>query len=280
MHPHTNPQSWSRCPPQPSPPIPGSMFLCYISYKRQHGSACVIVRCGVQSSGICVVLWSSCVLLSRYVSSPVDWLPLSGVDTLQTKYHESRYTNKVWFTRLHSSLVVCAVKAPQQVHLCKPWKYEIKSPNTLLRDMGRTDKVLRDVWRHKVSEKGFVCTHALGMSIARYFSHGHGFRSPGRQEINLGELSGNQVARPLVNSLQTCNKSSQKMWNKVHPNVKMRQTTKIQKRTGPGRMAETPRASTGDSMYYRCSIILICQDNLSMIGTFLISSLPPPDNRR
>jgi len=39
MYPHTNPQS--RCPPQPFSPIPGPMFLYYISYKRQHGSACV-----------------------------------------------------------------------------------------------------------------------------------------------------------------------------------------------------------------------------------------------
>ena len=39
MYPDTNPQS--RCPPQPFSPIPGSMFLYYVSYKRQHGSACV-----------------------------------------------------------------------------------------------------------------------------------------------------------------------------------------------------------------------------------------------
>jgi len=38
--------------PQPFPPILGSMFLHYLSYKRQHGSACVLARCGVQSSWI------------------------------------------------------------------------------------------------------------------------------------------------------------------------------------------------------------------------------------
>ena len=68
-HPHTNHPS--RFPPQPFNPIPGSMFLYYISYKRQHGSACVLARCGVQSSGIFVALWPTCVVLSRYVSSPV-----------------------------------------------------------------------------------------------------------------------------------------------------------------------------------------------------------------
>jgi len=55
------------------------------------------------------------------------------------------------------------------------------------------------------------------------------------------------------------------------------------KKTGPGRMAETPRACTGDSTCrswrYRCSIVLMRQGNLSMNGMFLISLLPPPDNR-
>jgi len=81
MYPHTNPQS--RCPPQTFSPIPGSMFLYYISYKRQHSPACVLARCGVQSPGILVALWPTCVVLSRYVSSPVwlvapPWTPLGG----------------------------------------------------------------------------------------------------------------------------------------------------------------------------------------------------------
>jgi len=52
IHSHTNSQS--RCPNlnQPFSPIPGSMLLCYTSYKKQHGSSCVLARCGVQSSGI------------------------------------------------------------------------------------------------------------------------------------------------------------------------------------------------------------------------------------
>jgi len=54
------------------------------------------------------------------------------------------------------------------------------------------------------------------------------------------------------------------------------------KQTGPGRMTETPRAHMDDfactSRCYWCSIVLICQGNFSMTGTFLISSLPPPDN--
>jgi len=77
MHPHTNPQS--RCPPQPFSPIQGSMFLShilflsYIACKRQHGSACVLARCGVQSSRRFVTLWSTCVVLSRCGSSLVAW---------------------------------------------------------------------------------------------------------------------------------------------------------------------------------------------------------------
>jgi len=55
------------------------------------------------------------------------------------------------------------------------------------------------------------------------------------------------------------------------------------KNPGPGWMAETPRAGTGDfacrSWRYRCSIVLMRQGNLSMKNTFLISSLHPPDNR-
>ena len=46
--------------------------------KRQHGSACVLARCGVQSSGILVALWPTCVVLSRHASSPVaatQWGP-------------------------------------------------------------------------------------------------------------------------------------------------------------------------------------------------------------
>ena len=48
-------------------------------------------------------------------------------------------------------------------------------------------------------------------------------------------------------------------------------------------MAETPRAGTGDfacrSWRYWCSTMLNRLDNLSIVGTVLISSLPPPDNR-
>jgi len=44
-------------------------------------------------------------------------------------------------------------------------------------------------------------------------------------------------------------------------------------------MAETPRADTGDfecrSWHNQCSIVLMRQGNLSITGTFLISSLPP-----
>jgi len=69
MYPHTNPQS--QCPQQLFSPIPGSIFLYYISYKRQHGPARVLARCGVQSSGIFVALWPTFVMLSRYASSPV-----------------------------------------------------------------------------------------------------------------------------------------------------------------------------------------------------------------
>jgi len=56
---------------QSFPPHPSFYVLCYISYKRQHGSVYVLIRCGVQYSGIFVAMWSTCVVLSRYVSSLV-----------------------------------------------------------------------------------------------------------------------------------------------------------------------------------------------------------------
>jgi len=59
-------------PPNLSPHI-GFCVLCYISYKRMHGPVCVLARCGVESSGIFVALWPTCVVLSRYVSSPVAY---------------------------------------------------------------------------------------------------------------------------------------------------------------------------------------------------------------
>jgi len=55
------------------------------------------------------------------------------------------------------------------------------------------------------------------------------------------------------------------------------------KKHGLGRMAQTPRAGTGDSMgqfrRYQCSTLLNCNSYLSMCGTFLEKLLPPPDNR-
>jgi len=53
------------------------------------------------------------------------------------------------------------------------------------------------------------------------------------------------------------------------------------KRTGPGRMAQTPRVVTGDSVgrfcRYNFSTLINCISNLSMCGTFLLRFLPPPD---
>jgi len=69
MYPHTNPQS--RHLAQLFSPIPGFIFLHYISYKRQYGSACVLARCELQSCGFLVTLWPTCVVLSRYIISPV-----------------------------------------------------------------------------------------------------------------------------------------------------------------------------------------------------------------
>ena len=52
----------------------------------------------------------------------------------------------------------------------------------------------------------------------------------------------------------------------------------LSKKTCPGRLTQTPCAGTGACAWrYRCSIVLICKGNLSMNGTFLIWSLPPPD---
>jgi len=56
-----------------------------------------------------------------------------------------------------------------------------------------------------------------------------------------------------------------------------------QRFTGPGRMAQTPRAAAGDSTFRseRCpySMMLNRHGNLSMCATFLIRLLPPPHNR-
>ena len=58
---------------------------------------------------------------------------------------------------------------------------------------------------------------------------------------------------------------------------------KCLKKNSPGRMAETPRAGMGDftcrSWRYQCSIVLMRKGNLFKTNTFLISSLPSPDNR-
>jgi len=49
---------------------------------------------------------------------------------------------------------------------------------------------------------------------------------------------------------------------------------------GPGWMAQTPRASTGNCVWrYRCSTMLNRQGNLSICDTFLFRLLPPPDIR-
>ena len=83
-------------PPLTFPPHPGFYVLCYISYKRQHSSVCVLARCGFQSSGILVALWTTCVVLSRYVISPVACpsacLCVIGMDSAgpQTEHRQSR----------------------------------------------------------------------------------------------------------------------------------------------------------------------------------------------
>jgi len=103
MHPQTTPQS--RCPPQPFPPIPGSMFWYYISYKRQHGSACVVAGCGVPSSGSCVALWPTCVVLFRYISIPIDrcevqsykfFVPLWPTCVVLSRDISSPFAGPVW----------------------------------------------------------------------------------------------------------------------------------------------------------------------------------------
>ena len=44
------------------------LFLYYISYKRQRGPACVLARCGVQSTRILLVLSQVVAYLCRIVS--------------------------------------------------------------------------------------------------------------------------------------------------------------------------------------------------------------------
>ena len=55
-----------------------------------------------------------------------------------------------------------------------------------------------------------------------------------------------------------------------------------QKKLSPGRMAETSRAGTGDSVgwfrHYRCSALLNYHSNLSVCCTFLQKSIHLPDN--
>ena len=61
-------------------PHPGSLVLHYISFQIQHDPVYVLTMCGVQSSGFLfyfftfifpVALRPTCVMLSRYISSPV-----------------------------------------------------------------------------------------------------------------------------------------------------------------------------------------------------------------
>jgi len=55
-----------------------------------------------------------------------------------------------------------------------------------------------------------------------------------------------------------------------------------QNKTILGRMAETPRAGTGDSVSrfrrYHCSTLINRNSNLSICDTFSKKMLPPPDN--
>jgi len=56
-----------------------------------------------------------------------------------------------------------------------------------------------------------------------------------------------------------------------------------QKKSGPGRMAQTPRAGASDSVSrfccYWCSTLFNYDSNLFVGGTFLMKLLPPLDNR-
>ena len=56
-----------------------------------------------------------------------------------------------------------------------------------------------------------------------------------------------------------------------------------QKKISLGRMVQTPRAGTGDSVgrfrRHHCSTLINYDSNLSMCGTVLKKLLPPPDNR-
>jgi len=75
-----------KMPPSTFPPHPG-FYVLILHIKSQHGSVCVLARCGVQSFGIFVVVWPTCVVLSRYVSGLVvtgcssaagpAWFPLT-----------------------------------------------------------------------------------------------------------------------------------------------------------------------------------------------------------
>jgi len=107
IHSHTNSQS--KCPNlnQPFTPIPGFMLLCYISYKKQLDSACVLARCRVQSSGIFVDLWSTCVVLSRYVSSLVSAGPTWSF-LAQDLYVSGRHESSIRTVPLSGTLACAA----------------------------------------------------------------------------------------------------------------------------------------------------------------------------
>ena len=85
------------------------MVLYYISYKRQHGSACVVIMCRVQSSEFFVTLWPTCVVLSRYVSSPVSVGP-AWSSLAQDLHVSGRHENGIRTILLPGTL---ACKAPR-----------------------------------------------------------------------------------------------------------------------------------------------------------------------
>jgi len=61
-----------KIPPSKFPPYSGFYVFILYTLQETHGSACVLARCGVQSSGILVALWPTCVVLFRYFGSPIS----------------------------------------------------------------------------------------------------------------------------------------------------------------------------------------------------------------
>ena len=110
-----------KIPPSTFSPHPGFYVLCYISYKRQHGSVCVLARCGVQSP--CGLPVSCCLATSvvrsrnskRLVAPPrvfvcicMDSAGPAWSSLAQDLYGSGRHESGIWGVPLPGTLTCAA----------------------------------------------------------------------------------------------------------------------------------------------------------------------------